>query len=243
MFWKILRNAQQNTCVGVFYITLQACRPPALLKRDSNAGAFLWILRNFKEHLFWSTSPNGCFWKLKILNKRINKFRNYLPRWGTDFHDSKYFFQVNLIFIVDSSRTGFYSGLLWKYELRWLVGLKLIELEQQKTQFPFIILTKNLKSILCRVIKVHKNLWTGNKQFARSNSNGKNNIISLKNSTFCELQVLIELTFPNNFQFSIFILQESSKLCLIFSYFSTVSEKWVNLSHQKLLFNRILKEC
>ena len=38
-------------------------------------------------------------------------------------------------------------------ELRWLVGLKLIQLEQQKTQLPFIILTKNLKLILFRVIK------------------------------------------------------------------------------------------
>ena len=37
--------------------------------------------------------------------------------------------------------------------LRWLVGLKLIQLEQQKSQLPFIILAKNLKPILCRVIK------------------------------------------------------------------------------------------
>ena len=37
--------------------------------------------------------------------------------------------------------------------LRWLVGLKLIQLEQQKTQLPLIILTKYLKPILYRVIK------------------------------------------------------------------------------------------
>ena len=37
--------------------------------------------------------------------------------------------------------------------LRWLVGLKLIQLEQQKTKLPFIILAKNLKPILRRVIK------------------------------------------------------------------------------------------
>ena len=30
------------------------------------------------------------------------------------------------------------------WQLRWLVGLKLIQLEQQKTQLPFIILAKNL---------------------------------------------------------------------------------------------------
>ena len=28
---------------------------------------------------------------------------------------------------------------------RWLVGLKIIQLEQQKTQLPFIIFAKNLK--------------------------------------------------------------------------------------------------
>ena len=37
--------------------------------------------------------------------------------------------------------------------LRWLVGLKLIRLEQQKTQLPLITLAKNLKPMLRRVIK------------------------------------------------------------------------------------------
>ena len=43
--------------------------------------------------------------------------------------------------------------MLGHYTLRWLVGLKLLKLEQQKTQLPLIILAKNLKPILCRVIK------------------------------------------------------------------------------------------
>ena len=37
--------------------------------------------------------------------------------------------------------------------LRWPLRLKVIQLEQRKTQLPFIILAKNLKPILCRVIK------------------------------------------------------------------------------------------
>ena len=37
--------------------------------------------------------------------------------------------------------------------LRWLVGLKLIQIEQQKAQLPLIILAKYLKPILCRIIK------------------------------------------------------------------------------------------
>ena len=38
----------------------------------------------------------------------------------------------------------------FQVELRWLVGLRLIQLKQQKTLF----LQKKLKPILCRVIKV-----------------------------------------------------------------------------------------
>ena len=37
--------------------------------------------------------------------------------------------------------------------LRWLVELELIQLEQQKTQLPFITSAKKLKLILYRVIK------------------------------------------------------------------------------------------
>ena len=37
--------------------------------------------------------------------------------------------------------------------LGWLTGLKLIQIEQQKTQLLLIILAKNLKPILCKIIK------------------------------------------------------------------------------------------
>ena len=47
----------------------------------------------------------------------------------------------------------FFCRILAKRKLRWLVGLKLIQLEQQKTQLSFIILAKKLKPILCRVTK------------------------------------------------------------------------------------------
>ena len=53
----------------------------------------------------------------------------------------------------------------------------------------------------------------------------KIDVILLKQPAFCELQVLIELIFRFIFQFSIFILRESSKRCLIFPYFTVVCEK------------------
>ena len=43
-------------------------------KRDSGTGAFLWILRNFKEHLFYRTLPDNCFW----LNTRTMHFLIWL---------------------------------------------------------------------------------------------------------------------------------------------------------------------
>ena len=49
-----------------------------------------------------------------------------------------------------------FKSLLFKTSfavLRWLVGLKMLLLEQQKAQLSLIILEKNLKPILCRVIK------------------------------------------------------------------------------------------
>ena len=42
----------KHFCWSLFLIKLQTFRPATLLKRNSNAVAFLWILRNFKEHLF-----------------------------------------------------------------------------------------------------------------------------------------------------------------------------------------------
>ena len=68
----------------------------------------------------------------------------------------------------------------------------------------------------------------------------KNDVISIENSSFCESQVLTELLFRYNFQFSIFILQESSNGV---SFFPTSLRFLRNLWHQELLFNHILKEC
>ena len=79
-------------------------------------------------------------------------------------------------------------------------------------------------------------------QFAHSNFSGKNDIILLRNPAFRELQVLIELISRFIFQFSIFIWRESSKQCLIFSYFSALFEKSAIISRQELSFNHILKE-
>ena len=48
LFLEIWQNSQENTCAKVsFIIKLQAWGLQLYLKRDSDAGVFLWILRNF----------------------------------------------------------------------------------------------------------------------------------------------------------------------------------------------------
>ena len=51
-FLKILYISQENTCA----LGLQLYE-----KRDSGTGVFLWILRNFQEHLFYWTPLDDCF--------------------------------------------------------------------------------------------------------------------------------------------------------------------------------------
>ena len=75
----------KHPCWSLFLIKVQAFRPDS--KRDSNKRdfIFLWILRNFEEHLFWRTYPNGCFqWhvhyyiisneKSQLIPKKILKY-------------------------------------------------------------------------------------------------------------------------------------------------------------------------
>ena len=51
--------AGKRLCWSLFLTKLQALKAATLLKRYSNTGVFLWILRNFKEHLFGKTFTNG----------------------------------------------------------------------------------------------------------------------------------------------------------------------------------------
>ena len=58
LFSKIWQWSQEYTYVGVSFN--HDCN---FVKRNSNTGVFLWILRNFEEHIFYRTSPGDCFWK------------------------------------------------------------------------------------------------------------------------------------------------------------------------------------
>ena len=57
VFYK--KSCSEKICNTIFTRTINK----VLLKMDSNTDALLWILGNFKEHLFWRTSAYGCSWR------------------------------------------------------------------------------------------------------------------------------------------------------------------------------------
>ena len=90
----------------------------------------------------------------RIIKKEKTMFEKYNRSNLID--DSKYSFYpyYNIKNVNSLSLTSKYLILFsFSSESRWFVGLKLIQPEQQKTQLSHIILAKNLKPVLCRVIK------------------------------------------------------------------------------------------
>ena len=56
MFLKISQNSLGYTCASCW------AWPATFWKGNSSTGVFQWILQNFKEHLHFRTSANGCIW-------------------------------------------------------------------------------------------------------------------------------------------------------------------------------------
>ena len=53
------------------------CQSLFLIKNDFNTGISLWILKSFKDHLFWRTYTNGCFlnnWFLYDMQQSVEKW-------------------------------------------------------------------------------------------------------------------------------------------------------------------------
>ena len=48
---------RKHLCRNLFFNKDAGLRPAFLFKRDSDTGVFLWILRNFQEHIFYWTPP------------------------------------------------------------------------------------------------------------------------------------------------------------------------------------------
>ena len=55
VFLETSQNSQANICASLFVNKVAG--------QAFGTGAFLWILRNFHEHLFYRISPDDCFWR------------------------------------------------------------------------------------------------------------------------------------------------------------------------------------
>ena len=57
VFLKISQNSLENNCARVFFFFCASVSYVVsannFIKKDSSTGVFLWILRNFLEHIFW----------------------------------------------------------------------------------------------------------------------------------------------------------------------------------------------
>ena len=71
----VLKNFTKFTgkhlCQSLFFNKVAGLRPATLLKRDSGADVFLWILGNFIEHL-WMTAYVYSKWVINLENFSFN---------------------------------------------------------------------------------------------------------------------------------------------------------------------------
>ena len=69
------------------------------IKRDSSSSVFLWIFRNFQDHLFRRTSANGCFWFFKTATER---------QWAAAS-------VLTLLLSLDNLLTGYEQWSYWQF--------------------------------------------------------------------------------------------------------------------------------
>ena len=100
-YYALSSRSQVFLKIGV----LRTWRTSTLLKRDSNTGVFLWILRNFKKQLFHRTPPLAAsalnfilYFKLRLYNLK-SLIVVYLRRYFISFICS-------FIFLIFSSHVG-----------------------------------------------------------------------------------------------------------------------------------------
>ena len=79
LFWKYsLKFTEKHMIWCPFIVNLQSW-PATLLRKRVIAGAFLWTLRNFSEHIFDRTPPGYCLWNERASVKKSKNKLNNLP--------------------------------------------------------------------------------------------------------------------------------------------------------------------
>ena len=125
VFLEISQNPQENICTVV-----------SILKRDSGTGVFLWILRNFWEHLFYRTPLDDCFYFVQYLKNFVLVFRISRKQFQKQ-QSREVCCPVNLLHIF---RTPFSRNTY----------------EQLLLQFETEVLQNPLKKLVISVLNYHK---------------------------------------------------------------------------------------
>ena len=151
----ILKNFAKFTgkhlCKSLFFNKLYS-------KRDPGTGVFLWILRNFLEHLFYRTSPGDCFCISFYLRKHPLTTANAAVRRCYSDLKACNFIEKRLqhrCFPVNTAkflRTAFFIEHLWwlLFQHHWKMAFFNIEIKSLRKSCEGIQFLLNLQVEACK---------------------------------------------------------------------------------------------
>ena len=116
-------------------------RPATLFKRDSGTDVFLWILRNFQEHLFYITPLGDCFFEVKTGRRNMIVYNFFLLFlfWKFYFNYFSGFNNINL----DSAKR--------KYKRKYMFKVNYITSQNYTLVFSLVFPSLTLNTALINV--------------------------------------------------------------------------------------------
>ena len=116
-------------------------RPATLFKRDSGTDVFLWILRNFQEHLFYITPLGDCFFEVKTGRRNMIVYNFFLLFlfWKFYFNYFSGFNNINL----DSAKR--------KYKRKYMFKVNYITSQNHTLVFSLVFPSLTLNTALINV--------------------------------------------------------------------------------------------
>ena len=78
---NLAKLTREHLCQSLFFNKVADLRTATLFKKSPDTAVFLWILRNFQEHIFYRTPLAGCFSKFaKYHYKKLKELLNESKR-------------------------------------------------------------------------------------------------------------------------------------------------------------------
>ena len=107
-------------CCSHFLVMLQTFRPTTFIRRDSNIGIFLWVLRNFCE-----------YFKNTHFEKILQTASSVLIYWVINSH--LFFTNISLVNISLDKKTGFLLFFWFSFWI-WITRSSRISIERTRAQ-------------------------------------------------------------------------------------------------------------